>query len=67
MAEILFALGMRLKEKEFIPILREAGDENGENNSRKMLRDGEKKLSELLNNSNGSKNGSSNGSSEVNS
>ncbi len=65
MAETLFALGMQLKEKEFIPMLREAGDENGENNSMKMLRNGEKKLSELLTSSNGSGNGSSNGSSEA--
>ena len=59
MAETLFALGMRLKEKEFIPMLRQAGDENGESNSIKMLRNGEQKLSELL--------AHSNGSSEVNS
>jgi hypothetical protein len=59
MAETLFALGMRLKEKEFIPMLREAGDENGENHSVKMLRNGEQKLSELLAHSNGSSNGSS--------
>ncbi|MGB3761509.1 MAG: hypothetical protein WBA07_34875 [Rivularia sp. (in: cyanobacteria)] len=54
MAETLFALGMRLKEKEFIPMLRQAGDENGESNSVKMLRNGEQKLSELLAHSNGS-------------
>ncbi|MEM7712084.1 MAG: hypothetical protein AAF349_00570 [Cyanobacteria bacterium P01_A01_bin.68] len=65
MAETLFALGMQLKEKEFIPMLREAGDKNGGNHSMKMLRNGEKKLSELLTNSNGSGNGSSKGSSEV--
>lgn len=59
MAETLFALGMQLKEKEFIPILREAGDENSENHSMKMLRHQDKKLSELL--------AHSNGSSEVNS
>ena len=59
MAETLFALGMQLKEKEFIPMLREAGDENGENHSLKMLRNGDQKLSELL--------AHSNGSSEVNS
>lgn len=64
MAETLFALGMQLKEKEFIPMLREAGDKNGANQSVKMLRNGEK-LSELLTSSNGSGNGSSNGSSEV--
>ncbi|MBV6624991.1 MAG: hypothetical protein KI793_19030 [Rivularia sp. (in: Bacteria)] len=63
MAETLFALGMRLKEKEFIPMLREAGDESIENNSIKMLGQGEKKLSELLAKSNS--NGSSNGASEV--
>lgn len=54
MAETLFALGMQLKEKEFIPMLREAGDENSENYSVKMLRNGEQKLSELLAHSNGS-------------
>ncbi|MEM7712919.1 MAG: hypothetical protein AAF349_04980 [Cyanobacteria bacterium P01_A01_bin.68] len=54
MAETLFALGMRLKEKEFIPMLREAGDENSENNSAQLLRNGEKKLSDLLTHSNGS-------------
>lgn len=59
MAETLFALGMRLKEKEFIPMLRQAGDENSESNSVKMLRNGEQKLSELLAHSNGSSNGSS--------
>ena len=59
MAETLFALGMRLKEKEFIPMLREAGDENGENHSVKMLRNRDQKLSDLL--------AHSNGSSEVNS
>ena len=58
-AETLFALGMRLKEKEFIPMLREAGDENSENNSAKMLGKGEKKLSELLAHSNGCSNVSS--------
>ncbi len=56
MAETLFALGMRLKENEFIPMLREAGDETSENNSIKLLRNGEK-LSELLSHSNGSSNG----------
>ena len=40
-------------------MLREAGDENGENHSLKMLRNGDQKLSELL--------AHSNGSSEVNS
>ncbi len=59
MAETLFTLGMRLKEKEFIPMLREAGDENSEKNSVKLLRNGEKKLSDLLTDSNGSNNGSS--------
>lgn len=54
MAETLFALGMRLKENEFIPMLREAGDENSDINSVKMLRNGDKKLSELLTHSNGS-------------
>lgn len=63
MAETLFALGMRLKEKEFIPMLREAGDESSENHSVKMLRQGDKKLSELLANSNS--NGSTKGASEV--
>lgn len=63
MAETLFALGMRLKENEFIPMLREAADGNSENNSIKLLRNGEKKLSELLTHSNGS----SNVSSEINS
>jgi hypothetical protein len=53
MAETLFALGMRLKENEFIPMLREAADDNSENNSIKLLRNGEK-LSELLSHSNGS-------------
>lgn len=57
MAETLFTLGMRLKEKEFIPMLREAGDENSDNNSVKLLRNGEKKLSDLLTDSNGSNNG----------
>ncbi|MEM9926032.1 MAG: hypothetical protein AAF915_20155 [Cyanobacteria bacterium P01_D01_bin.50] len=59
MAETLFALGMRLKEKEFIPMLREAGDENSDRNSAKFLRNGEKKNSDLLTNSNGSSNVSS--------
>jgi len=59
MAETLFALGMQLKEKEFIPMLREAADDNGENDSIKLLRNGDKKLSELLASSNGSSNGSS--------
>lgn len=59
MAETLFALGMQLKEKEFIPMLREAGDEGGENHSLKILRNKDQKLSELL--------AHSNGSSEVNS
>jgi len=59
MAETLFALGMRLKEKEFIPMLREAGDETSDNHSMKMLRNGDKKLSEMLSHSNGSSNGSS--------
>lgn len=54
MAETLFALGMRLKENEFIPILREVGDENGDNLAVKLLRNGDKKLSELLTQSNGS-------------
>lgn len=53
MAEILFALGMRLKENEFIPMLREAADDNSEINSVKLLRNKEK-LSELLTHSNGS-------------
>ena len=56
-AETLFALGMRLKDKEFIPMLREAGDENSDNESVKLIRKGEKKLSELLANSNGLSNG----------
>ncbi|MEO1429850.1 MAG: hypothetical protein AAFV71_12445 [Cyanobacteria bacterium J06633_8] len=63
MAETLFALGMRLKDKEFIPMLREAGDESRENHSVKILGQGDRKLSELLANSNS--NGSSNGASEV--
>ena len=63
MAEILFALGMRIKEEEFIPMLREAGDENSENNSVKLLRNGDKKRSEFLTHSNGSSNGSSEGKS----
>ncbi|MGD1875817.1 MAG: hypothetical protein ACFB02_22585 [Mastigocoleus sp.] len=54
MAETLFALGMQLKEKEFIPMLREAGDENGEDYPVKMLTNTDKKLSELLTHSNGS-------------
>jgi hypothetical protein len=54
MAETLFALGMRLKEKEFIPMLREAGDEKLENPSVKMLRNGDQKLSDLLAHSKGS-------------
>ncbi|NJM22289.1 MAG: hypothetical protein HC836_38985 [Richelia sp. RM2_1_2] len=53
MAEILFALGMRLKENEFIPMLREAADDNSKINSVKLLRNQEK-LSELLTHSNGS-------------
>ena len=59
MAETLFALGMRLKEKEFIPMLREAGDENSDKNSAKFCRNGEKKLSDLLTHSNGANNISS--------
>ena len=51
MAETLFALGMRLKENEFIPMLREAGDDNSENNSFNLLR---KDKSELLTHFNGS-------------
>ncbi len=50
MAETLFALGMRLKENEFIPMLREAGDDNSENNSFMLLR---KQKSELLSHFNG--------------
>ncbi|MEA5596356.1 hypothetical protein [Rivularia sp. UHCC 0363] len=50
MAETLFALGMRLKENEFIPMLREAGDDNSENNSFMLLR---KEKSELLSHFNG--------------
>ncbi len=53
MAETLFALGMRLKEKEFIPVLRQAADEDSENNPVKLLRNKEK-LSEFLSHSNGS-------------
>ncbi|MBW4672167.1 MAG: gp58-like family protein [Cyanomargarita calcarea GSE-NOS-MK-12-04C] len=52
MAETLFALGMRIKEAEFIPQLREAADENREYGSLPLLET--TKLSKVLTHVNGS-------------
>ena len=51
MAETLFALGMRLKETEFIPKLREAVDESSDYTPVKILET--KNVSEVLDHSNG--------------
>lgn len=51
-AETLFALGMRLKETEFIPKLREAVDESSNQSSIPLLET--TKLSKVLTHSNGS-------------
>ena len=52
MAETLFALGMRIKEAEFIPQLREAADENRDYGSLPLLET--TKLSKVLSHVNGS-------------
>ncbi|MDZ7962562.1 MAG: hypothetical protein RMY34_32635 [Aulosira sp. DedQUE10] len=52
MAETLFALGMRLKETEFIPKLREAADENSDDYTAVRLLE-TAKLSKVLTHSNG--------------
>lgn len=53
-AETLFALGMRLKEKEFIPMLREATDNKNGYNHTPVLKAKEEKFSDILSRSNGS-------------
>ena len=51
-AETLFALGMRLKETEFIPVLREVADERNGYSSTPVLKGKEEKFSDILRNSN---------------
>lgn len=53
-AETLFALGMRLKETEFIPMLREAADDKNGYNPTPILKAKEEKFSDILSRSNGS-------------
>lgn len=53
-AETLFALGMRLKETEFIPMLREASDEINGYNSTQILKANGEKFSDMLSRSHSS-------------
>ena len=51
-AETLFALGMRLKETEFIPALRKAADQKNSYSSTPILEAKEENFSDLVNGSN---------------
>ncbi len=52
-AETLFALGMRLKETEFIPMLREAADDRNGYSPTPILKAKEEKFSDILSRANG--------------